>query len=101
MEGIKRMETCSEYFGEKEACAANDCRHAAALRDIICAVRKLSHELSQPIMLLEGHLELLMLVKCTLDKDSVDRFIDIVRKQMEALHLLHTRLRAIVAPAQG
>ena len=95
------MEKCSKHFVGKEDCALNDCRHAVVLKDIKNAVRKLSHDLSQPIMLLEGHLELLTMEKCVLDEDGVDRFVGIIKKQMNVLHDLHRKLRAIVAPAQG
>jgi len=94
------MEKHSEHIMERKACAPNECRHAAALREIKNAVRKFSHELSQPIMLLEGHLELLVLEKCILDENGIDQFVDIIKKQMDVLHNIHRELRESVAPVQ-
>jgi signal transduction histidine kinase len=94
------MEEITRNLVEEKGHTHDDCRHAEALRDVKNAVRKISHDLSQPIMLLQGYLELLELEKFAFDKDSVNRFFDILKNQLDIFNILNEKLRAISVPVQ-
>jgi len=74
------------------------CRHLVALKDIKETIRKISHDLSQPIMVVQGYLELINLGKYGSDADSMNQTLLYIADQMESLNIIIRRLKDAVCP---
>ena len=87
------METESEHRSDGE------CRNLTALKHIKTTVRNFSHELSQPLMVIQGHLELLEHGQVRADAESLNHVLENIAGQMDTIRELLGRLKAAIQPS--
>lgn len=92
MKEITEMKTDGQHCGE------NECRHLTTLKHVKTNIRKISHELSQPLMVIQGYLELMELGKFSDDVDGLKHVLKSVAGQMGALQKIHDRLKEVTKP---
>lgn len=81
---------------EGQHCAEGECRHLTALKHVKTNVRKISHELSQPLMVIQGYLELFELGKFGDDAVSMKGVLECVAGQMGMIQEIHGKLKEML-----
>jgi signal transduction histidine kinase len=89
-----------EEIVESGPCDGEGCRHQAALKDLKASVRKVYHDLCQPLMVVQGYLELFELNKIDNDMESVEQIMAAVSTQLGALQEIQRRLMEAIKPKQ-
>ena len=83
---------------ESVRCAEDECRHLETLNNVRTNIRNISHELSQPLMVIQGYLELIELGKFSADVDNMKRVLENVAGQMCKLQEIQGRLKEALQP---
>jgi signal transduction histidine kinase len=77
-------------------CAGDDCRHRKALKNVKADVRKIYHDLGQPLMVIQGYLELIELKKLDNDSQVMEQIMAAVSSQLGALQEIQERLKETI-----
>lgn len=90
------MNTHTEMESGDRMCAGKDCRHRMALKNLTANVRKIYHDLGQPLMVIQGYLELLELKKLDNDAESMEQIMAAVSSQLGAIQEIQERLKEAI-----
>jgi signal transduction histidine kinase len=76
--------------------ANGECACSASLKEFKKTVSKISHEMSQPLMVIQGYLELLELGKVQADPKGMEQALNCVSVQVDKLTEIYGTLRKVV-----
>lgn len=95
-EGVRPLNENTFGSGNEQPCDGEDCRHRTSLKYITENGRKIYHEMCQPMMVMQGYLELVELGKYDTDVESMKQILATVMGQLQTLQGIQMRLKDVL-----